>query len=159
MQLNRKIHAAQSLIEAAISSIRPQAEGREIHIEVPAGLPAISVDAELMGLALRQLMSNALKYSPPTSPVTLRVRVGEGNLVLSVQDRGFGIEEADQRRVFDKFYRASPGRDRAPGAGMGLAITREIVAAHGGEIRVESKRGQGTEFFISLPISQQESVA
>lgn len=157
MRLNRKTHRALALIESAIHSIKPQAEGREIRIEAPADLPLISVDAELLGLALRQLLSNALKYSPPSSSVTLRARVGDGNLILSIQDRGVGIEEADQRRIFEKFYRASPGRERAPGAGMGLAITREIVAAHSGEIRVESKRGQGTEFFISLPISRQET--
>ncbi|MGH9326187.1 MAG: sensor histidine kinase [Terriglobia bacterium] len=158
IQLNRKTHEVRTLIETAVRSIKPQAEGREIRIEAPADLPLVSVDAELLGLALRQILGNALKYSPPASPVMMRARITEGTLILSVQDHGFGIEKADQGRIFDKFYRALPGRDRAPGAGMGLAITREIVAAHSGEIHVESRRGEGTEFFVSLPLPRSEIV-
>jgi signal transduction histidine kinase len=101
-------------------------------------------------------VDNALKYSPPNTPVTLRARTAEGNVILSVADEGAGIEEADQAHIFEKFYRAPSSHDQVTGAGMGLTIARRIVEAHSGKIWLQSQPGQGSEFFISLPIAHQE---
>jgi len=107
---------------------------------------------------LKQLIDNALKYSPPESPLTISARAGEGRIVISVADRGSGIDEEEQLRVFDKFYRAREHRFRVPGSGMGLAIAKGIVEAHGGKIWVTSEPGQGSVFSFSLPVYRGEIV-
>ena len=76
-------------------------------------------------------------------------------MVLSVADLGPGVAEPDRNRVFEKFYRGREARERIPGTGMGLAIAREIVRAHNGEIRVESRSGQGSRFVFSLPLAKE----
>ena len=107
----------------------------------------------------RQLLDNALKYSPPGSPLTISARAGEGRIVVSVADRGSGIDDQEQMRIFDKFFRAREHRFRVPGTGMGLAIAKGIVEAHGGKIWVTSEAGQGSVFSFSLPVYRGEIVS
>lgn len=118
----------------------------------------IEVDAELMQLAIRHLLDNALKYSAPGSPLTIRVATGERGLTIDVGDKGPGIPERDQARIFEKFNRGPDTRSRVPGTGMGLTIAREIVRAHGGDIWVRSSAGQGSEFCIAVPVTSREGI-
>ncbi len=112
-----------------------------------------------MGLAIRQLLDNGVKYSPPASPLIINAERTEGDVRSSVTDRGPCLPERQQSRIFDKFYRDPETRQQVTGTGMGLAIAREIVRAHGGDIWVESKRGCGAKFCISLPIISEETTA
>jgi two-component system sensor histidine kinase KdpD len=155
-QVSKELHPLCALVEAALAPIRPALEGRELLVRLPQDLPLVLADSELLGLAIRQLIDNALKYAYPHTAITVAGKSVEGRALISVSDRGPGIPEADQTRIFDKFYR-SPSNDRQViGAGLGLAIARKILEVHGGEIQVQSRPGEGAEFVISLPVASQE---
>jgi len=157
IQLNKRMHPIEELISNALQQMRPLAEGRTLEVSIARGLPNVPVDPELMQLAIRQLLDNALKYSPPDSPVTIRALRRNGGLEIKVSDQGSGIPERDRSRVFDKYYRGSNNRSRVTGTGMGLTIAREIIRAHGGEIWVESEPGKGSEFSFTLPADGKEA--
>ena len=108
-------------------------------------------DAAKLRVALRNLVGNALKYSPDSSTVTVRVRTDGGQSVVAVEDRGAGIAADEIDQIFEREYRADSGRRRAPGHGLGLFIARQIVEAHGGAIDVESAPGAGSSFSLVLP--------
>ena len=127
------------------------AEDREIQTQMPEDLPFLFVDVELAALTLRQLVMNALKYSTPRSPITIRARSDSDRVIISVRDEGPGIPEKHLKRIFEKFYRVGDRIDSVPGTGLGLHIAREIVSAHGGEIWVESTAAEGSQFSFSLP--------
>jgi two-component system, OmpR family, sensor histidine kinase KdpD len=155
--LNRGVHFANSLISASLRDMKSLFDGREVNVSVPDDLPPVWVDADLIQMVLTHVLDNALKYSPATSPIGISARLQEGRVVISVCDRGAGIPEQEQARIFEKFYRGQAEKN-LKGTGMGLAIAREIMAAHGQEIWVESQVGKGAEFSLSLPIAQGVAV-
>jgi two-component system sensor histidine kinase SenX3 len=115
---------------------------------VPADLD-VDADRELLGLALRQLLDNALKYSPTTSTIELAA-THNGSVDISVRNSGSLIPEREQRRIFERFYRGSQA-GHVPGTGMGLSIVQQIAQAHGGTLTVSSGPDAGTTFTLSLP--------
>jgi signal transduction histidine kinase len=133
-------------------------EGRAVTVEVPENLPRVSVDPEFIGIAVWQFLNNALRYTPPGTPLILRASAGETEVVVSVEDKGSGISEQEQRKIFERFYRGKDQRERIPGTGMGLSIAREIVRAHHGRIWVESEPGKGAKFSFSVPRAPRESL-
>jgi len=155
-QLHREVHFPRSLISEAVRQMKSATEGREIEVLAGDGLPLVFVDAELVQLVIRNLIDNALKYSPPASPITIRAEAEKDRVTISVADRGPGIPDTEQQLIFDKFYRSAKHRNYIKGAGMGLAIAREILHAHGGEIWVKSSPEAGSEFSFSLPIASKE---
>lgn len=114
---------------------------------------AVVVDRGRIERVAANLLSNALKYSPESSPVLVKVWRDGGQAVISVADRGVGVPAEEQRRIFDRFYRASNGK-QSEGVGLGLYIARLIVEAHDGQIWVESEVGKGSLFHFSLPIAE-----
>jgi len=154
--LRRESHSVEDLVESVLDKLRPSVEDRKIELKIASGLPPVWVDGELIEVALRQLVDNAFKYSPAGSPVSLTAELRDNRVVVSVGDHGPGIPEAEQSRIFEKFYRAEAARHQIPGAGLGLVIAREIIHAHGGEIWVDSKPGEGAVFQLSLPASTEE---
>ena len=155
MQLARGSHSAGNLIRAALDSMRPALEGREVRLRVAAGLPPVAADADLIALTLRQLIDNALKYSPAGSPIVVSARAGESSAVISVADSGQGITENQQRRIFDKFYRVPVEGEPVSGTGMGLTIARKILDAHSGSIWVESSARTRLGIFYFPPYFQR----
>jgi two-component system, OmpR family, sensor histidine kinase KdpD len=153
-RLNRGVHFPSSLISAALKQMRSLTDGREINVSVADDLPMVSVDAELIQIVITHLIDNALKYSPQGSAIEIGASPDESNVVVYVKDHGPGIAEDEQSRIFDKFYRGKSER-HLKGTGMGLAIAREIVGAHGGEMSVTSKRGRGSQFWFSLPATRR----
>lgn len=155
IQLNRKLCEVQSFLLAVRDHLRPLTEGRTIELEVEPHLPRVKADAQLLELATRQVIDNALKYSPPGSSISLRATANDDNIIIQVLDQGKGIPALDQARVFESFYRGSNVRSEVTGTGMGLAIARQIVRAHGGNIWVSSSSEKGSEISISLPIAKE----
>ena len=151
VHLRREHYQVPALIESVMEKLKTRTEGRAITVRIANDIPPIWVDRELMEVALRQLIDNALKYSPPDSPVRVEAEMDSRRVIVSVSDSGPGIPEAEQTRIFEKFYRADAARHRVPGAGLGLVIAREIIHANGGEIWVESKPGEGSIFRFSVP--------
>jgi signal transduction histidine kinase len=98
------------------------------------------------------LLTNALKYSPPGSPVALRLECVEHEALVSVADQGGGLSSEEQASLFSRYYRAERTRAMAPGLGLGLYVTRALVEAHGGRIWVESRPGEGATFRFTLPL-------
>ena len=132
---------------------------RDIKYEIilPDKVSPVNIDKEFMGIALINLIGNAIKYTPENGRVTLRVEEDqeEGKIIIHVIDTGIGISEEDLPQVFEKFYRSSDEKVRdKPGHGLGLSITKQIVDLHDGEIKVISKKGEGSQFSIILPISE-----
>jgi two-component system sensor histidine kinase KdpD len=150
--LNRGVHFPTSLISSAIDQMKPLADGRDIKVSAPDDLPLVWVDADLIQMVITHLIDNALKYSPTTSPIVISARPNKDDVVISVADHGPGIPEDEQTRIFDKFYRGAKEQN-LKGTGMGLAIAREIVRAHGQEIWVKSAPADGAEFCFSLPVA------
>lgn len=123
--------------------------GRKVTTAIPAGL-LVSVDDILMEQVLINLLENAVKYTPPGTPIDIMAELRDGAVVVSVEDRGPGIAAGDEVRIFEKFVRASQG-SVSGGVGLGLAICRGIVIAHGGRIWVESRPGGGAAFRFTIP--------
>lgn len=128
---------------------------RAITFTAPDNPVCAEVDVDRISQVLTNLLSNALKYSPATAPVALTLEQAEGKAVLSVRDQGAGIPAEALPHIFDRFYRV-PGIEVQSGSGVGLGlglhICREIVERHGGQIWAESTEGQGSTFYVSLPL-------
>ena len=124
--------------------------GRELKVEIEPHLPRIEISRVRIDQVFANFISNAVKYSPSRSTITLKAsREGAKIVRFAVIDEGPGVPKEMRRRIFDKFFRLAEGGDE--GAGLGLSIAREIVLAHGGNIGVESEEGKGSEFFFTLP--------
>jgi two-component system sensor histidine kinase BaeS len=118
------------------------------------------LDPFKLGQVVDNLLSNAIRYSPKDSVVTVQASRAQGLVEISVSDHGPGMTATEIEQVFDRFYRADPSRQRETGgAGLGLAISRSIVDAHGGKLSVTSVPAEGTTFTIRLPIEDQDPVS
>jgi two-component system sensor histidine kinase SenX3 len=117
------------------------------------GLTVLGAE-DLLVTALRNLLENAVVYSPERTKVVVSVkRPGDGGVELSVADQGIGIPERDLERIFERFYRVDPARSRATGGtGLGLAIVKHVMAAHDGRVTVRSVEGQGSTFTLWIPL-------
>jgi two-component system, OmpR family, sensor histidine kinase KdpD len=159
LHLEKRAQDIGEIVGATVAELKPLLHDRFVDVRLQDALPAADADFDFVQQVLRQLLDNALKYSPPQSPLTISARAGEGRVVVSVADRGSGIDEQEQLRIFDKFFRAREHRFRVPGTGMGLAIAKGIVEAHGGKIWVTSEPGQGSVFSFSLPVYRGEMIS
>lgn len=155
IQLNRRLHSVTRLIQTAIEQMELLLDGRRIDLSLAPDLPDLPIDEELMQLALRQLLDNAVKYSPQSSSIRITARRIGDTVAIGVHNWGRALPESEQLRIFEKFYRGNDARHQVAGTGMGLAIAREILLAHGGDIRVESSGDHGTEFIASLPCARK----
>ena len=141
------------LVQAALEGVKQVMGRHPVDTRVPKDI-TVRLDADRIKEVLVQLLENAAKYSPPESPIriTAELQPGGGNLELTVADQGVGIDDMEQALIFDKFYRGKNQRYRVQGTGMGLAIVKAIVEAHGGKISVTSQLGAGSVFHIILPM-------
>ncbi len=151
VELHREPHRIQEAIERAIEESRKTLTGHPVEIAAPESLPALHFDLDRIKDVLNQLLENAGKYAPPNTPVRISVERNDGAIVVSVSDRGPGIDDFEQSLIFDKFYRGKDQRYSVQGTGMGLAIARAIIEAHGGTITVTSQLGRGSVFSFTLP--------
>lgn len=155
LRLERQPVALADIVDRAVESIRLRAEakGVTLRVDLPEDL-LVDVDPQRVGQVLRNLLENALAHTPPDGEIAVAVRVSDQWVEVSVRDTGAGIATEDLPYVFERFYRTDRSRSRATGgAGLGLAIARQLVEAHGGQIEVESEVGQGTQFTFMLPMA------
>jgi len=132
------------------------AQGYRVELEPAGEYPLIHADREALGLALRNLLDNAVKYSPDCRTVWVEMAREGNRLAIRVRDQGMGIPASEQKEIFKKFFRGTGSRvAHIPGTGIGLAMARHIIEAHGGEIRLESKPGRGSTFTILLPLEKR----
>ncbi|MHC4329122.1 MAG: sensor histidine kinase [Planctomycetota bacterium] len=143
------------IIDAAAQATQYPLKQQDFHlnVHVEEELPQVRVDRDAIGQAILNLLSNAMKYSGESRQIDLRVRNRAGHAVIEVSDRGLGIEPAQQKRIFEKFYRVpSEENQRIPGTGLGLALVFHIVKAHDGHVELRSAPGEGSTFSIHLPL-------
>ncbi len=156
LTLKPQLTSAHTLLERVATSYQQSAERQEVALIVnaPETLPLLEVDVEQTVRALNNLVSNALRHTPPGGRVSLTSRA-EGNAVMiEVTDTGSGIPSEHLPNVFERFYRADTSRQQASGgSGLGLAIVKSIVEAHGGTVRAASTPGQGTRLSMTLPFA------
>lgn len=156
VKLERRRLELRALMEGLKAELEGRLEGRAWSVDVGEGLPAVEADPELVALALRQLVDNSLKYSPPGAAIALRAQAAGDGIEIRVSDGGPGIPAQERERVFEKFYRRRGVRERVPGSGLGLYIAREIARAHGGELEIEDGEGGGAAFVLRLPAAREE---
>ena len=154
LHLEKRPVTAGTLIEGAVAELGAIRRGRSISIQVAAGLPLVECDSELVQQVVKQLVENAFKYSPEGELVTISAAPKGEKIVIGVADRGAGIDEDERPHLFDKFFRGRRHRFETKGTGMGLAIAKGIVEAHGEKIWVESEPGHGSAFYFSLPMAR-----
>ena len=145
------------LAAACVETVRFPAKKKnhEIEVHCPADLPNVTADAGRLREVLINLLENAVQYTPPGGHIEVRAERSDDMVVVTVADNGIGIPQAEQERIFERFYRVDTARSReAGGTGLGLSIARHIVEAHGGKIWVESAVGQGSGFHFSVPVAK-----
>jgi two-component system sensor histidine kinase KdpD len=157
IKLRRELTDPKELVDDVVASLHTQIDNRPVEIRSEGSLPKLPLDRRLLKLALKQVLDNALKYSPPRSPVTVRVSNGaisNGHQAIDfeITDHGPGIPTQEQGRVFERFYRSPSVKNQIPGFGLGLAIANNIAHAHHGELTVNSRPGE-TTFRLTLPLT------
>jgi len=151
LRLNRKWSDISDMIGVALRQVQDSLQNRPVQVKLQDHLPAISVDDVLIEQVLANVLNNAVKYSPPGSPILLEVLEYDGEVTIRVRDWGIGIQADDADKIFDKFYR-SPLSQSIPGTGLGLAICKGIIQAHGGDIFARAADDKGTVVTIRLPV-------
>ena len=151
LDLHREWMPVEEVVGAALTRREFASQAHRMQAHLPATLPLVALDPVLMEQVLVNLLDNALKYSPPDQPVEVKAWVAGSSLVLAVVDQGPGLAPGEEVRIFDKLARGEAARSR-PGAGLGLAICKGIVTAHGGQIQAANRPAGGTQVLVSLPL-------
>ena len=154
LRVRAQPQSLREVIDLALEDTRSLVRNRSIEVHIPEDQRPVAMDRELVRRVLRQLIENAAKYSPAELPISLSSELTEDRLMVTVSDRGQGIDASEQPFVFDKFFRGKQ-RERVQGSGMGLAIAKAILRAHGGGIEVSSSKEQGTSFRFWLPVARE----
>lgn len=134
-------------------SVKARDQGVMLETDLPPGLPRIAGDGDRLAQVFTNLLDNAIKHTPSGGRVSLRAETGPDSVLITISDTGEGIPPTDLSRIFERFYQVDKSRQRKrrSGVGLGLAITQQIIEAHGGTIQVASKVGEGTTFTVWLP--------
>jgi signal transduction histidine kinase len=144
------------VVQAAVRTIQYPLtqQGFVLDLNVCKGIPPIAVDRDALQQAILNLLTNAMKYSGEHREIGLHLCAENGSAMIRVSDRGIGIPEEEQSRIFDKFYRVPiPENREIPGTGLGLSLVAHIAEGHGGKIHVKSRLGEGSTFSIVLPLN------
>ncbi len=153
VQIHRELCDIQDVIGAALEQLDARLTDRVVQIDAPHELPLISIDFVLISRVLVNVIDNALKYSPPGSPLEIRAQVAGAYLEIAIADHGSGIQPEDLTRIFDRFYRVQRP-DHITGTGLGLSISKGMVEAHGGFMAAENNINGGATITLALPLKQ-----
>ena len=147
--IDLRAHDLAALVDEALRHVAVSLERHDVDVDVPTGL-LVLVDEAAMARVLVNLLTNAAKFSPVGTTITVRGHVHGDRVELAVADEGEGIPVEEHDRIFDRFYRVERGAARRPGTGVGLAIVKEFTEAQGGEVLLRSAAGEGSEFILRL---------
>jgi two-component system, OmpR family, sensor histidine kinase KdpD len=145
-----------ALIQDVLGHLQPLLHGRAVQTSLPDDLPPVKMDYLQIDQVLTNLLENAVRYTPTGSPIEISAEAQDGQLLVSVADRGPGIPPEELERIFDKFYRVRTLQRDTSGSGLGLAVCRGLVEAHGGRIWAENREGGGALFRFTLPLKSTE---
>jgi len=151
--LSRDWHPLEEVVGAALARLARGLASRRVAVNVPAELPLVAMDDVLIEQVLVNLLDNAVKYTPPDSPIRIIASATDRAVTVEVADRGPGLRPGEEDKVFEKFYRGHPAGGR--GAGLGLAICQGIVRAHGGRIWAQNLPEGGVSFLFTLPLGEK----
>lgn len=151
--LNRQWYPLDEIIGGTLTRMNKRLKGRAINTQLPDELCLVRVDAVLIEQVLVNLLENACKYTPPGSPIDIVAELSGHMLKVAVADRGTGIPPGEEEKLFDKFYRLHREGTQS-GVGLGLAICKAIITAHGGVIGAANRQGGGAQFFFLLPVDE-----
>jgi signal transduction histidine kinase len=154
LEINRAPVDLARLIRDVASQYRPvsQRKGQRLDLEIRSPLPIVKADRQRLEQIMLNLLSNASKFAPEGGWIRIRAMPGNHDVVVEVQDNGSGISKEEQRRLFRPYYRGEVDRQRFPGVGLGLALSKQLVELHGGQMGLKSEIGKGSIFYFSLPI-------
>jgi signal transduction histidine kinase len=156
LTLHREPISPEAVLTVAAQAVQPRADEKRISLQVEAtsDLPMVEADPQRLGQILRNLLANSLTHTPDGGAIRMAASRTGDEVAIEVQDTGSGIEPQHLPNVFERFYRADPSRTRATGGtGIGLAVVKHLVEAHGGAVAVTSAPGQGSLFRFTLPVS------
>lgn len=151
LRISRKPCELRDVLGASLEQLKAKIGPRIVRIDIPTDLPEIPMDFNCVMKVLFNVIDNALKYSPPNTPIDIKARCTQGLAHIEIKDEGQGIPHDDLERIFEKFYRVEKPQQVA-GTGLGLSICRGIVEAHGGSIAARNNQGKGATFSINLPL-------
>jgi two-component system, OmpR family, sensor histidine kinase KdpD len=140
------------VVEEVLDELKQLLVQHPVDVRIPAGLPNARMDSAHIKEVLVHLLENAAKYSPADAQIRITAEAKDHMLTINIADRGPGIDDFEQSLVFEKFYRGRNQRVQVHGTGMGLAICKAIVEAHGGRLGMTSQLGHGSVFYFSLPV-------
>jgi two-component system sensor histidine kinase KdpD len=139
------------LISTSLHRMKTLLDGRPLKVQIQEDISPVDADPDMIGLALRQLLGNAVKYSPPETTIAISASQIEDTITICVRDHGSGIPPDELEAVFERFYRGKQTQESVAGTGMGLSIARDIVRAHHGKLRVQNTPEGGAQFSLTLP--------
>ena len=139
------------LISTSLHRMKTLLDGRPLKVQIQEDISPVDADPDMIGLALRQLLGNAVKYSPPETTIAISASQIEDTITICVRDHGSGIPPDELEAVFERFYRGKQAQESVAGTGMGLSIARDIVRAHHGKLRVQNTPEGGAQFSLTLP--------
>ncbi|HEY7417988.1 MAG TPA: ATP-binding protein [Ktedonobacteraceae bacterium] len=148
------------LIHDVLDHLQPILQGREVRTSIADNIPPVEIDYLQMDQIMTNLIENVVRYTPSSSPIEISVGIKDKEVLISVADRGPGIPSGDLERIFDKFYRVISAKRKgsAMGTGLGLAVCRGLVEAHGGRIWAKNRTGGGAIFQFTLPLSEHPAL-
>jgi len=154
VELDKQWHPMEEIIGTVLTGLQKRLEGREVKVSIPPGIPMIYADSVLIEQVLINLLENAVRYTPAGSPLQISVEITPFAVEVFVADRGPGVPKGMEARIFEKFYRVRQESAQS-GVGLGLAICRAIVEAHGGTIQAQNRAIGGAIFSFMIPVEQQ----
>jgi len=162
LELELRRLPVEQLVAGCVETAQPRAVEKDLRLSVNLGkkLPDIAGDRRRLTEVLQNLLDNAIQYTPAGGQIMVSAEKYDGEVVFTVSDTGIGIPQADQPRIFERFYRVDVARSReVGGTGLGLSIAKHLMEAHGGRLWVESEVGQGSQFHFSVPIFDSERLS
>ena len=164
LKLEKELYPIEEIIlyTLDLGHMRSLIQGRDIIKDIPEDLPPVELDPSLIGQVLVNLIENAIRYTPKESPIEIRVRANKADLCISVDDHGPGIPQSELNHIFESFYRGKQGINGCEvtspneGSGLGLAVCKGFVEAHGGRIWAENQDGGGARLQFTLPLQPEK---